>query len=191
MSTSLFFNITFYLESISVVEGVPETTPRFRDFLGGLTGLLTFSHCHPHGCDLSLWRIQSKTSKGKSPEGPSPVDQAQVSESPLLGSHPATSCANTAEAHSSRKLSWDWAPGSFLGAGHTGHPLPSIHPNSRLLEGKQVLSIKQCLHKQFRGSKSLSYQSCKHQEAKSKFPGASQGPTGSGLSQACPVNPLL
>ena len=45
------------------------------------------------------------------------------------------------QALSSRKLSWDWAPGSFLGAGHTGHPLPSIHPNSRLPEGKQVLSI--------------------------------------------------
>ena len=70
----------FYLEFVSV-SGVHWTTPRFSDSPGGLRGLNIAIYV---AAIYHSGRIQRKVSKGRSPMGSGPGDQAQDSKSPLL-----------------------------------------------------------------------------------------------------------
>ena len=90
---------------------------------------------------ITVKGYKARSAKGKAPWGQVQGTRHRLPKVLSWLSHTVTSCGNTGEALSTRKLSGDSAPGSFSGGWSHGHPRPSTYPNSRLLEGKQVFSI--------------------------------------------------
>ena len=75
------------------------------------------------------------------------------------------------------KIIKDSVPKMSMGGWSCRHSLPSVYPNSRPTEGKQVFSINHNVHTNGLGTVSHSCQGMVKTLLRSKFQDASQGPT--------------
>lgn len=90
---------------------------------------------------------------------------------------PVTGVTTGVKCCQSGKLIKDSPPRLFVGGWPHRHPLPSLYPNPRLPEGKQVFGTSHSLYKQLRCSEPLlSVLGIVGTLPKSKFPYASQRP---------------
>lgn len=122
-TTSVYAFLTL---AFSIVLGVPKTTPKFSDSLGGLTGHSIYIWSYSWLWFITVTGFKAKSAKGKDAWGevqrkPGTSFQesytCRVTQDSLI--LPAWNYSNTCEMLFTREIIRD-CPGLWLGAGHTG-----------------------------------------------------------------------